>query len=384
MQKKAIIFGAGISGSTLARYLAENNYLVTIYEKNNFVGGNCFDFVDDNNILIHKYGPHIFHTSNEEVYAFINRFCKLNGFINEVLVDIDNKKYPLPFNFESIDLKYGNEKSQDIKDKLLKLFPNQKNVSIFQLTNSTDNDIKELGTFVFENVFANYSSKMWGIPIEKIDKNIINRVGITIGYERSYFPNDKYQGLPINGYTNMIRSILNHENIKIILNSKNVLKIDNNKTLINNKLIKDNIFYCGPIDELFDYVFGELPYRSLNIIFESFNKNNYQSNAVINYPSHPTMTRITEYKKMTFQNDNGWTTISKEFPGEYGSSKKFNQRYYPIANKKSLSIYKKYVDMLKKCKNLHLLGRLAQYKYFDMDDAILEAINLAKLVINNN
>ncbi len=380
--KTVYIFGAGISGCTLARKLADANYKVNLYEKNKFVGGNCYDFNDKNKVLIHKFGPHIFHTSDKKVVNFINKFTKLNSFKNEVLSNVDNKLIPLPINFDSIKL-IDPKNAQYIIKKLKKEFPNKKTITFFEFRNVKDSKVKQMSDYIFKNMYANYSSKMWGTKFENISPDTINRVKICLSYNRSYFPDDKYQGLPVKGYTNMINKIINHKNINLVLNSKQKLSLKNNKTYIDNKQTNDPIFYCGSIDELFSFKYGILPYRSLDIKFESFNKNSYQENAVINYPADKAMTRIAEYKKMTLQKLSKATTISKEFPGQFSpKSKKFGVRYYPIKNDKNIATYNKYAEELRKFKNIHSLGRLAEYKYYDMDEAIASALAIFERLFN--
>jgi UDP-galactopyranose mutase len=300
--KKIIILGCGISGVTLARLYAEKNYQVDIYETRDHIGGNCYDYYDNHGILVHKYGPHIFHTSNEIVYKFINRFCKLNGYINKVKVKVGNKIVPLPINFKSIKQIFPLEANYIIK-KLVNLYRNQKTITLSELQNIKDKKIHLLFKYIYKNVYANYSQKMWSVPIKLLSKDIINRVQITLSYGESYFPNDKYQGLPKEGYTKFIENMLNHKNIKIHLKAReDILKFKGNMTYINNIKCNDKIFYCGSIDRLFKYKFGKLNYRSLYIHFQSFKKSKYQPSAIVNYPSHPLMTRCCEYKQMTLQN----------------------------------------------------------------------------------
>jgi UDP-galactopyranose mutase len=297
--KKIVIFGCGISGATVARLYAEKNYQVDIYEKRDHIGGNCYDYYDSHNILIHKYGPHIFHTNNEVVYKFINRFCKLNKFINKVKAKVGHKIVPLPINFKSIKQLFPKEGDYIIK-KLIKSYPNTATITLDVMQKIKDEKVQKLFKYIHDNVYANYSQKMWGISIDKLPQNIINRVQIVLGYNESYFPNDKYQGLPKEGYTKFIKNIINHKNIKVLLNN-DVLSLKNSKTYIAGKLFTGQIFYCGSIDKLFNYKLGKLNYRSLNIVFESFHKKKYQPTAVVNYPGHPTMTRCCEYKLMTLQ-----------------------------------------------------------------------------------
>lgn len=381
--KEAIIVGSGISGATLANYLANKGWRITVFEKNNHIGGNCYDYIDRNGILIHKYGPHIFHTNNKVVYDFVKKFGKFNSYKHKVLVNVDNKIFPLPINFESIRI-IMKDKAEEIINILLKSFPNQEYITIFDLKKIKSKSITKFTNWIAKNVYFNYSSKMWGTKFEKIDPNTISRVKIILSDLHNYFPDDKYQGLPCGGYTNMIKKMLHHKNIKVLtnVNALDYLKI-NRKILWQNKEVKTPIIYCGPIDELLNYKFGMLQYRSLDIRFEHLNEIKHQNAAVVNYPAHASMTRITEYKIMTKQKSKS-TTISREYPGSFKlNSKKFGQRYYPIINNENTKLYQKYVNVLKKqSKNIYLLGRLAQYKYFDMDDAIQQALELGKRLDN--
>jgi UDP-galactopyranose mutase len=371
-----IIFGAGISSATAAYIFAQHGYQVTIYETRNHIGGNVYVYSSEK-IMVQKYGPHIFHTDKKQIYDFVCKFCKLNKFNLTVIASINDKLVPLPINFQSLKTLFP-KRANIIQQKLKQAFNGQPTVTISELLNSKDEDIQLFAQFIYKNVYENYSSKMWGIPIAQIDPNTLARVRINLSYQNNYFPLDKYQGIPVGGFTKMVSKMLKHKNIKVILNSKVKLTLKNNQTYINNKLSKDIIFYCGSIDELCNYKFGKLPYRSLHIELETIKTTNYQSSSVINYPAHPTMTRIAEYKKLYLQNIKNRTIISKEFPGEFNlKSKKFNQRYYPINNPANNARLQKYLDYTKSYRNLNFLGRLAQYKYFDMDDAIENAMQIA-------
>lgn len=383
--KKIKIVGCGISGSVLANILANNGWDVDIYDKNDFVGGNCYDFINSDGILIHKFGPHIFHTNDEEVKNFINKYTKLNSYQNKVLVRIKDLAFPLPINFNSIRTVLNNsEISDEIIEKLKKCFPNKKTITLFEMNQIKDYEIVKLAKWLYDNVYSNYTAKMWGKTIEQIDPDTINRVKIVLGYEHNYFPDDKYQGLPLNGYTAMIKNILNHPNIKVHLktNALEHLKFKE-KILWDDNECGETIVYCGPLDEALDYKYGMLPYRSLEIKFETHNVSSYQEAPIINYPADPIMTRIVDYKQMTLQNNVNKSTISKEYPGQFDlSSKRFNTRFYPIVNHENMNLYDKYLSYFRKYKNFYPLGRLAQYKYFDMDDAIKQAMFLAKELLH--
>ena len=380
MNKQITIVGCGISGATLANVLANKGCKVTIYEKQDFVGGNCYDSINQDGILIHNFGPHIFHTSDEEVYNFISKFTKLNGYVNKVLVNVDNKLFPLPINFKSIEIIMG-DKAREVIKTLQEAYPNQKIISIFDLKQSSHPLVKEFVDYISKNVYFNYSSKMWGTKFEEIDPSTINRVKIILGYDHNYFPEDKYQGLPVDGYTAMIKKMLDHPNITLKLNTDalSLIKFEQDKITINGQPLTDPLVYCGSLDEAINYKWGMLPYRSLNIKFETINETKFQNTAVVNYPADPTMTRIAEYKQMTLQSKDGITTISKEYPGAFDlKSSDFNVRYYPIINAKNSELYSRYQKEFSKYSNFYPLGRLSQYRYFDMDDAIKQALDLAK------
>lgn len=379
-KKEAIIVGAGLAGATIANILAKKNYKITVYEKNNFIGGNCFDYYKKN-ILIHKYGPHIFHTNKKEIYDFVCKYAKLNNFINKVYVRHKNLLFPLPINFTSIKI-IAKDDADYIIQKLRKKFGKTKLITLSQIKQINDAKIKKFYRFIFQNVYANYTAKMWGVKFDKVNPKTINRVKIILGNEHNYFPQDKYQGLPINTYTQMITKMLEHKNIKINLKTdgKKILKFDfkNKKIYLNKTKFNGLIFYCGSLDELANYKFGILPYRSLKIEFLFKKIKKFQQSAIINYPSHPRMTRICEYKLMTQQKNIDNTIISKEYPKPFILlNKRCNHRFYPIINKKNLVKYNRYLRLFKIFPNFYPLGRLGLYKYFDMDDTIEYAMKLA-------
>lgn len=379
--KKIKIIGAGLSGAVLARVLAENNFNVEIIERRSNVGGNVYDHKVDG-ITVHKYGPHIFHTSKKEVIKFMDRFWKLNKFKNIVEGYIGDKLVPIPFNFKSIDICFP-EKSELIKNKLLENYKGRDNITILELFKNEDQLIKEVAKFIYKNIFENYTTKMWNLKPDEIDSSVTARIPVILSYKDTYF-NDEYEGVPEEGYTGTIEKILDHENIELSLNENgtNYLEFDENIILFNrNDMCL--IIYTGPLDALFDHRFGILDYRSLNIKVEKIKKEQFQKTAVVNYPAHPTMTRITEYKNMTFEKNSKLTIISKEYPGTFSPlSKDFNEPYYPLATDEARNRYREYKELADNYQNLFLLGRLATYQYINMDQAIEDALLLAKKIIS--
>ncbi len=378
---KFIIIGAGISGVVIARKLAEQGHEITIYEKRNHIAGNMYDY-EKNGILIHKYGPHIFHTSKDNVIEFVEQFWKLNNFRNVVEGYVNNKLVPIPFNFKSIDISFP-EQAEQIKNKLKDLYPDKETIPILELKKSNDPLIRNVAQFVYENLFLNYTTKMWNLKPDEIDESVTARIPIILSYRNTYF-NDKYEGLPLDGYTKAIERMLDHPNIKIHLNTdaNNLISFNSDQILINNE--ESIVIYTGPLDKLFNNKYGSLDYRSLFFSFETLNQTKFQDTAVVNYPADPTMTRITEYKNMTLQIVDGKTVIGKEFPGTYSENdSKWNEPYYPLATDEAREKYNKYFELSKQYKNLYLCGRMALYKYINMDQAIDDALKLAKELIEN-
>ncbi|MGL5204696.1 MAG: UDP-galactopyranose mutase [Metamycoplasmataceae bacterium] len=378
--KKIKIIGAGISGAVLARVLAENGFDVEMVEKRKTIGGNLFD-EKKKGIMVHKYGPHIFHTSKNDVIEFMNRFWKLNKFKNVVEGYVDGNLVPIPFNFKSIDICFPDEK-EEIKKALLEKYPNNENITILELFENKDPLINMVATFIYKNVFENYTTKMWNLKPDEIDASVTGRIPIILSYKNTYF-NDKYEGVPEDGYLKTIERILNHKNIKFSINENGIDYLHFNENTISFKNDENClIVYTGPLDALFNNEFGVLDYRSLNIKIEEISKERFQETAVVNYPAHPTMTRITEYKNMTFDVNPNVTIISKEYPGTYSaSSKDFNEPYYPLATDGARQKYLKYKKLADRFKNLYLLGRLANYKYINMDQAVEDALIMAKEII---
>lgn len=337
---------------------------------------------EKNGILIHKYGPHIFHTSKDNVIEFVEQFWKLNNFRNVVEGYVNNKLVPIPFNFKSIDISFP-EQAEQIKNKLKELYPDKETIPILELKKSNDPLIRNVAQFVYENLFLNYTTKMWNLKPDEIDESVTARIPIILSYRNTYF-NDKYEGLPLDGYTKAIERMLDHPNIKIHLNTdaNNLISFNSDQILINNK--ESIVIYTGPLDKLFNNKYGSLDYRSLFFSFETLNQTKFQDTAVVNYPADPTMTRITEYKNMTLQIVDGKTVIGKEFPGTYSENdSKWNEPYYPLATDEAREKYNKYFKLSKQYKNLYLCGRMALYKYINMDQAIDDALKLAKELIEN-
>lgn len=358
-----IVVGAGLAGCVVARELATTHFCtVLVLESRKHIGGNCYDKIDDNGVLIHAYGPHIFHTNHKRAYEFLSQFTKLNPYIHKVVAKVDDQLLPVPFNLETLEM-IGKSHLEDI---LIKTYGYGSSVPILTLKENENEDIKELANDIYEMVFSKYTAKQWGTTPEKIDKSVTARVPIRLDREGTYFK-DIYQGMPSDGYTEMFKQMLDHKNITVKLNSPFDLTMKRDET---------TVIYTGAIDELFNYHYGQLPYRSINFVFEQYKDRVYQNHAVVNYTVSEDFTRITEFKHLTAQHCKN-TTILKEFPMLY-EGKDGQIPSYPVVNEETKARYNKYLEDVKKIKNLYLVGRLAEYKYFNMDEVVENALNLCE------
>ena len=372
-----IIVGSGFAGTVVAERKAKEGKKVLILEKRNHIGGNCYDEVDEYGVLIHKYGPHIFHTNSEEVYKYLSEFTEWLPYRHEVVAKLPEMYIPVPFNLNTLKKVYGNEKARELEEKLISTYGFGSKVPILKLRENEDEEIRDIADFVYENIFLKYTMKQWGQKPEEIDPAVTGRVPVVISNDDRYF-SDKYQGMPADGYTAMFEKMLNSDNIEIKfgVDAKDVLDFKDDGIYYEGEKVEGEIIFTGALDELFSCKYGRLPYRTLTFVFEHFDEYSYQPNAVVNYTVSEDYTRITEYKKLTLQDVEG-TTIMKEYPKAYTGSEG-EIPYYAIMNDESKAMYDKYVSLVDKYKNFHLLGRLAEYKYYNIDGIVEKALDLAK------
>ena len=379
MKNNVIIIGCGIVGCVIARHLAEKRNLnVTIWERRNHIGGNIYDFVDEHGIRVHLYGPHIFHTKNKEVYDYICRFGHWEPFKLVCGAVIDGICTPTAFNFKTIDLFYSAPEAEEIKQHIKNMFGNRDSATVVELLNCEDSVIRNYAQFLFDKDYSLYTAKQWGVSPDQIDKSVLKRVPIRFSYEEAYFA-DEYQVMPRDGYTTFIGNILNHPNIDVKLNVEALerLKIENNQLLIDNQVVDYPVIYTGPLDELFKFAHGKLPYRSLRFEWKYEDKESFQELPVIAYPQAKDFTRITEYKKLPLQNIKG-TTYAIEYPLPYHASNVTMEPYYPVLTEESLNMYSAYQKQAAAVENLYFCGRLADFKYYDMDKAIESAFTFLR------
>lgn len=371
-----IIIGSGCAGATAARVLAELGEKVLVIERRAHIGGNCYDCEDEHGILIHKYGPHIFHTGNKEVYDFLSRFTKWHPYEHEVAGYIGGEYIPVPFNLNSLKQVYGEEKAGRLAQKLIADYGEGSRVPILELQKNEDAQIRQIADFVYENVFLKYTMKQWGQKPEEVDHSVTARVPVLISEDNRYFQ-DAYQGMPLHGYTPMFQEMLSHENICVLCqtDATDVLTFGE-EIYYQGEVFEGNVIYTGAIDELFGHCYGRLPYRSLDFSFSYLEKEEYQPKAVVNYTVSEAFTRITEFKKLTGQTADG-TTIVKEYPCAY-EGKEGQIPYYAILNEENKALYQRYRDLVTKYPRMYLLGRLAEYKYYNIDGIVEKAMKTAE------
>ncbi len=357
MKFKYVVVGAGLAGLTMAERIA--NVLdekVLVIEKRNHIGGNIYDSYNEDGILIHNYGPHIFHTNDKGVYEYLSAFTKWRDFWHRVLTYVDGNLVPMPITVETVNKLYNlNLNCFEVED-----FLKQQAETIEEIKTSKDVALSKVGRDIYEKIFETYTKKQWGIDPAELDTSVIARIPIRLNRDTRYF-SDKYQGMPAHGYTKMCENMVRNKNIKLLLNTdyKEIIGDISYETLI----------YTGAADEYYDYKFGRLAYRSINFVFETYDREEYQEAPVVNYPNDYDFTRITEFKKLSGQ-ENKKTTICKEFPTSEG------EPYYPFPTKDCKAQYALYEEEINKEKQVIFLGRLAEYRYYNMDAVVRRALDI--------
>ncbi len=354
-----LIVGAGFAGSVLAERLAtRSNKKVLIIDKRPHIAGNAFDHYNEEGILVHKYGPHIFHTNSKDVFDYLSQFTEWRSYEHRVLASVDGQLVPMPINLDTINKMYGlSLTSFELEDWFASVAE-----SVPVIKTSEDVVVSKVGRELYEKFFKFYTRKQWGMDPSELDKSVTSRVPTRTNRDDRYFT-DTFQAMPLNGYTKMFENMLSHPNIKVMLNTdyKEIEKMIPFKEMI----------FTGPVDEYFDYQYGKLPYRSLEFKHETLNTEKFLPTAVVNYPNEHAYTRITEFKYLTGQT-HPKTSVVYEFPQAEGDP------YYPVPRPENAELYNKYKKLADQTPGVHFVGRLATYKYYNMDQVVAQALTLYK------
>ncbi len=363
-----LIVGAGFSGAVLAERIASQlGQRVLIVDRRDHIAGNAYDYYDEHGILVHKYGPHIFHTNDKGVFEYLSQFTDWRPYHHHVLGVVDGRLVPIPFNLNSLYALFPPRYAQRLEEQLVEQYGFNTKVPILKLRESASTDIKYLADYIYKNVFEGYTLKQWGVKPEELGPSVTGRVPVYIGRDDRYFQ-DSFQSMPKLGYTEMFRRMIAHKNIKVLLNTDYREIVD--------EVTFDRMIYTGPIDSFFDHMHGHLPYRSLRFEFEHVADAKFQAVGQINYPNEQAFTRITEFKHLTGQNAPG-STIVHEYSQAYVEGT--NEPYYPFPTELNQTIASKYAIEIERLRGtVVFLGRLAEYKYYNMDQAAARALMIFK------
>ena len=354
-----LIVGAGFAGSILAERLASrSDAKVLVIDKRNHIAGNAYDFYDDVGVLVHKYGPHIFHTNSEKVFEYLSRFTEWRPYEHRVRASVDGQLLPIPINADTLNKLYG----LNLTCKQAEEFLQAAAEPCVHVKTSEDAVVSRVGRDLYEKFFRNYTRKQWALDPSELDAAVAARVPARSSRDDRYFT-DRLQAMPLHGYTRMFERILDHPNIRIMLNTT--------YRQVEEEVRFRELIFTGPIDEYFEYCYGQLPYRSLEFKHQTFDRPQYQPAAVVNYPNEHAYTRITEFKYLTGQ-EHAKTSVVFEHPRAEGDP------YYPIPQPQNAELYARYKALADALPDVHFAGRLATYKYYNMDQVVAQALVLAE------
>jgi UDP-galactopyranose mutase len=361
-----LIVGAGFTGAVLAERIAsQRDKRVLVVERRDHIGGNAYDYYDEHGVLVHKYGPHIFHTNSPRIWDYLSQFTSWRPYFHHVRAQVEGKLVPVPFNLNSLNALFPRSMAERLERQLIDQFGFGAKIPILKMLEESDAGLKELARYVYRNIFEGYTIKQWGLKPEDLDDSVTGRVPLFVSRDDRYFQ-DHFQAIPRLGYTEMFRSLLSHPNIRILL------KTDYRD--IAGDVSFDQLIFTGPIDEYFDFLHGSLPYRSLRFEFRHDTRPSFQETGQINYPNEYAFTRVTEFKHLTGQEGSG-TTLAYEYSEPHLQN--VNDPYYPIPKTEHREQHSKYLCAAKKERDAVIFaGRLADYKYYNMDQAVGRALKV--------
>ncbi|HEX4666875.1 MAG TPA: UDP-galactopyranose mutase [Chthoniobacterales bacterium] len=356
-----LIVGAGFAGSVLAERLACGlGKKVLVCDRRNHVGGNAYDHRDAAGILVHKYGPHIFHTNSPEIFGYLSRFTAWRDYEHRVLASVEGKLLPIPINLDTINRLYG----LSLNEGQVEDFLAARAEKIATPRTSEDVVLGRVGRDLYEKFFQNYTRKQWGIDPSQLDAQVTARIPVRTNRDDRYFT-DQFQSMPKDGFTRMFENMLDHENIDLALGA--------DYRELRDEVEFGELIYSGPIDEFFEYRFGKLPYRSLHFEHRTLDQEWLQPVAVVNYPNDHDYTRITEFKHLTGQ-QHAQTSIVYEYPRGEGDP------YYPVPRPENAAIYAKYRALTESSRGVRFVGRLGTYRYYNMDQVVGQALTVARKI----
>lgn len=354
-----LIVGAGFAGAVVAERMASQcGKKVLVVDRRSHIGGNAYDHYNDDGVLVHRYGPHIFHTNSEQVFRYLSRFTDWREYEHRVLSSVDNKLVPVPINLTTVNTLYDLNLTAD----QLESFFASRAVPRAQIKTAEDVVVSRVGWDLYDKLFRNYTRKQWGKDPSELDAQVTARIPVRTNSDDRYFT-DRFQAMPSLGFTRMFENMLDHRNITVELNC-------DYRDVVSKVRFRE-LIYSGPVDEFFHYRFGKLPYRSLRFQHETLSREFLQPAAVINYPNDHAYTRITEFKHLTGQAHKK-TSVVYEFPSADGDP------YYPVPTSEHLATHKKYAELAALTPGVHFVGRLGTYRYYNMDQVVAQALTLAK------
>jgi UDP-galactopyranose mutase len=352
-----MVVGAGFAGSVIAERMATvYGKKVLIIDKRPHIGGNAYDHYNDDGVLVHKYGPHIFHTNSKDVFDYLSRFTEWRPYQHRVLAQVDGQQVPIPINLTTINQLYGLNLTSFEVEKFLESVAEKRE----RIKTSEDVIVSKVGKELYEKFFKNYTKKQWDLDPSELDAAVTARIPVRTNRDDRYFT-DKYQVMPLHGYTRMFEKMLDHPNIKIMLNT--------DYREVAEHIPYREMVYTGPVDAYFDYCYGKLPYRSLQFRHETHNEEKFQAAPVVNFPNEYAYTRCTEFKYLTGQ-EHKKTSVVYEYPTAEGDP------YYPVPRPENAELYRKYERLANETRGVHFVGRLATYKYYNMDQVVAQALTL--------